>query len=239
MGPCRGSVVPGRMATRAPGTNTDWRWGSVVSRAVNRDVWNDRYAGRDLVWSAEPNRFLVAETADLVPGTALDLGAGEGRNSLWLAERGWEVTAVDFSDVALSKGSSIAESRGLDIEWVVADLGTYIPPSQTFDLVIEFYVQLPAPLRQDIWRRAEAAVAPGGTLLVVGHDLTNLEHGYGGPQNPAALFTPDDVVEMIEDLDVIRATRVDRPVNDKVAIDALVRAVRRAGPATYNGATGM
>ena len=206
---------------------------------MDRDIWNDRYAERDLVWSAEPNRFLVAEAADLVPGAALDLGAGEGRNSLWLAERGWEVTAVDFSDVALSKGRRIAERRGLSIDWVVADLGMYIPPARTFDLVIEFYVQVRAPLRQEIWRRAEAAVAPGGTLLVVGHDLTNLEHGYGGPQNPAALFTPDEVVEVIEGLDVLRATRVDRPVNDRVAIDALVRAVRPADSATYNGATGM
>jgi SAM-dependent methyltransferase len=206
---------------------------------MDRDIWNDRYAERDLVWSAEPNRFLVAEAADLVPGTALDLGAGEGRNSLWLAERGWRVTAVDFSDVALSKGRRMADDRGLDIEWVVADLGVYIPPVQAFDFVIEFYVQLAAPLRREIWRRAADAVAPDGTLLIVGHDLTNLEHGCGGPQNPAALFTPDDVVEAIEGLDVVRATRVDRPVNDQVAIDALVRAVRRGGSATYNGDTGM
>jgi len=197
---------------------------------MDRDVWNTRYAERDLIWSAEPNRFLVAEVSDLPPGRAIDIGAGEGRNALWLAEQGWEVTAVDFSNVAIDKGRRIAEHRGLDLDWVVADLRDYVPPERSFDLVIEFYIQLASPLREEIWRRAAAAVAPGGTLLVVGHDLANLEHGYGGPQNPIALFTPDDVVETIDGLDVVKADRVDRPVDGHVAIDNLVRAVR--GPAS-------
>jgi SAM-dependent methyltransferase len=197
---------------------------------MDRDVWNTRYAERDLIWSAEPNRFLVAEVSDMPPGRAIDIGAGEGRNALWLAEQGWEVTAVDFSNVAIDKGRQIAEHRGLDLDWVVADLRDYVPPERSFDLVIEFYIQLASPLREEIWRRAAAAVAPGGTLLVVGHDLANLEHGYGGPQNPIALFTPDDVVETIDGLDVVKADRVDRPVDGHVAIDNLVRAVR--GPAS-------
>lgn len=201
-----------------------------MSQPMDRDVWNTRYAERDLIWSAEPNRFLVAEVSDLPPGRAIDIGAGEGRNALWLAEQGWEVTAVDFSNVAIDKGRRIAEHRGLDLDWVVADLRDYVPPERSFDLVIEFYIQLASPLREEIWRRAAAAVAPGGTLLVVGHDLANLEHGYGGPQNPIALFTPDDVVETIDGLDVVKADRVDRPVDGHVAIDNLVRAVR--GPAS-------
>lgn len=196
---------------------------------MDRDVWNARYAERDLIWSAEPNRFLVAEVGDLPPGRAIDIGAGEGRNALWLAEQGWEVTAVDFSEVGIDKGRQIAEHRGLDLDWVVADLRDYVPPERSFDLVIEFYIQVLSPLREEIWRRAAAAVAPGGTLLVVGHDLTNIEHGYGGPQNPLVLFTPDDVVEAI-DLDVIKAVRVDRPVDEHVAIDNLVKAVR--GPSS-------
>jgi SAM-dependent methyltransferase len=208
---------------------------------MSRDVWNERYASRELVWGAEPNRFLVAETQDLAPGRALDVGAGEGRNALWLAERGWHVTAVDFSDVALSKGRRIAERSGVEVDWVVADLETYVPPELSFDLVIEFYVQIPEPWRPMIWRRAAAAVAPGGTLIVVGHDLINLDHGVGGPQNPAALFTPDDVVSAIDGLRVVRAERVQRPVDAGIAIDALVRADRATDTAspTYNTPTGM
>jgi SAM-dependent methyltransferase len=228
MGPCRGSVVAGRGATNGfvpIASRLILRFGSVVSH-MDRDRWNARYAARELIWSAEPNRFLVAETQDLTPARALDIGAGEGRNALWLAARGWKVTAVDFSEVAISKGRRIADDKDIDIEWVVADLRTYSPPERGFDLVIEMYVQVPEPLRRDVWRRAADAVAPGGTLLIVGHDLTNLEHGYGGPRNPASLFTPDDVTEAIEGLDVVRAERVDRPVEGGVAIDALVRAVR-------------
>jgi len=193
---------------------------------MDRDRWNQRYAAKELIWSAEPNRFLVAETSDLSPGRALDLGAGEGRNAIWLAEQGWDVTAVDISDVAIDKGRRIAERRGVELSWVVADLRTYIPPARSFDLVIQFYIQVPEPLRKDAWQRAADAVAPEGTLLIVGHDLTNLDHGYGGPQDPAALFTPQDVVDVIEGLTVVKAECVDRPVDEHVAIDALVRAVR-------------
>jgi len=193
---------------------------------MSRETWNARYAERELIWSAEPNEFLVAETQELTPGRALDIGAGEGRNALWLAERGWQVTAVDFSDVAIAKGREGALHRGVEVEWVIADLQTYVPAERNFDLVIEFYIHIPEPWRPQIWRRAAGAVAEGGTLLIVGHDLSNLERGHGGPQDPAALFTPQDVVATIEGLDVLKAEQVVRHVDGRVAIDALVRARR-------------
>ena len=195
---------------------------------MNREAWNNRYTEQNLVWSAEPNAFLVAETKDLTPGRALDMGAGEGRNAIWLAEQGWDVTAVDFSDVAVSKGKEIARRRGVEVDWVVADLHSYVPPESAFDLVIEFYIHIPEPWRPEIWWRSARAVAPGGTLLVVGHDLTNLEQGQGGPQNRAALFTAQDVVEAIEGLDVVKAGPVVRQTPHGDAIDALVRAHRSA-----------
>jgi len=193
---------------------------------MNHDVWNTRYSDRELVWSAEPNQFLVSEIENLTAGRALDLGAGEGRNALWLVERGWQVTAVDFSDVAIGKGKRIAEHRGVEIEWVVADLQTYVPPERSFDLVIEFYIHIPEPWRPEIWVRAADAVANGGTLLVVGHDLSNLDRGVGGPQNPAALFTAQDVANSIEGLDILKAGQVVRQTESGAAIDSLVRAQR-------------
>ncbi|GBD85604.1 tellurite resistance protein TehB [bacterium BMS3Abin02] len=193
---------------------------------MSRETWNTRYNERELLWSAEPNEFLVTETQQLTPGRALDIGAGEGRNALWLAGRGWQVTAVDFSDVAIAKGREGARHRGVEVEWVIADLQTYIPTERSFDLVIEFYIHIPEPWRPQVWRRAADAVAEGGTLLVVGHDLSNLEKGHGGPQDPAALFTPQDVVTAIEGLDVLKAEQVIRHVDGRVAIDALVRARR-------------
>ena len=89
---------------------------------MQREDWDRRYSGRELIWTAEPNRFLVAETSDLPPGRALDVACGEGRNAIWLAERGWRVTGVDFSEVALAKAARLAASRGVEGEWIPADL---------------------------------------------------------------------------------------------------------------------
>ena len=202
---------------------------------MDREAWNQRYADADLVWSAEANRFLVEEVADLPPGRALDLGAGEGRNAIWLAERGWRVTAVDFSEIGLQKARRLAEARGVEVDWTEADLRSYSPAPGAFDLVVLVYIHLPGEERRAVVRRAADAVAAGGTLLVIGHDRSNLEEGYGGPQDPTILFSPDDISDDlagIEELRVVRADRVMRPVmtddGERKAIDALVRAERRS-----------
>lgn len=193
---------------------------------MKRDQWNRRYAGSELLWTAEPNRFLVAETSTLRPGCALDLACGEGRNAVWLAERGWEVTGVDFADVGLDKARGLAAARGVDATWVQADLLEYDPPREAFDLVAILYLQLPAGERTRVLRAAAAAVAPGGTLLVVAHDRSNLEHGHGGPQDARVLATPDEVAGDLDGLEVERADVVERRDGDLVALDLLVRARR-------------
>jgi SAM-dependent methyltransferase len=199
---------------------------------VDREHWNRRYAGRELLWTATPNRFLVAETAGLAPGRALDLACGEGRNAVWLAGQGWTVTGVDFADVALEKARRLADAGNVDVRWVTADLRDYRPEPRAYDLVLLFYLQVPAAEREPIVRAAAEAVAPGGTLLVVAHDRSNLEEGHGGPQEPAVLYTADDVRADLAGagLRVERAERVPRPVEEAdgehVALDALVRAAR-------------
>ncbi len=184
----------------------------------------------ELIWRAEPNRFLVEEVARMKPGRALDLACGEGRNALWLAERGWQVTGVDFSPVGLAKARRLAVVRRVDVSWLRADVLEWNPPQTAFDLVIVMYLQLPADARRRVLSRAARALTPGGTLLVVGHDSTNLTEGTGGPQDPAVLFSPEDVANDLPGLDIERAERVRRPVHtehgDVDAIDALVRAVR-------------
>lgn len=195
---------------------------------MDRESWNRRYEGRELIWTAEPNRFLAAEAADLSPGRALDLGSGEGRNAVWLAEQGWEVTAVDFSDVGLAKGEKLAEERGVQVTWVLADLREHLPPADAFDLTAALYVHLPATERRRVLARAATSVAPGSALIVVGHDTSNIEEGYGGPQDPTILFTPEDVAGELPGLEIERADRVRRkvstPEGEVEAIDALVRA---------------
>lgn len=197
-----------------------------------REDWNRRYAGKELVWTAEPNRRFAAEVGDLAPGRALDLACGEGRNAVWLAERGWTVTAVDFSDVALEKARRLAAARDVDVDWVLADVLEYEPEPRAFDLVVVLYLQLPRDELVRAISRAVEAVAPGGTLFVLAHDSANLTEGYGGPKDAAVLYTAEDVVPELGDLLVERAERVERIValegGEAVAIDALVRARRPA-----------
>jgi SAM-dependent methyltransferase len=198
---------------------------------ARREHWNRRYAAADRIHStAAPNRFLVAEVAPLGPGRALDLACGAGRNAVWLAQRGWRVTAVDFSDVALAMARELAARSQGDIEWIEADVVTWIPPARAYDLVCVLYLQLPAPERRRTLRHAVDALRSGGTLLVVGHDLLNLAEGWGGPSQPDVLFTPDDIVSEIVGLHVEKSQRARRSVEDggvgHEAIDALVRARR-------------
>lgn len=197
---------------------------------MDRGSWDERYRSRDLVWGIEPNRFLAEQAESLPPSRALDLACGEGRNALWLAEQGWRVTAVDFSKVAVDRGRSLATEWDLDVEWVEGDVTEWDPPAEDFDLVIVFYLHLPADQRHRVMDRARRALAPGGTILVVGHDSTNLTAGYGGPQDPALLYEPDDLVADLDGLTIERAERVTRRVatdhGERTAIDALVRARR-------------
>ena len=185
----------------------------------------------ELVWTAEPNRFLVAEVAELSPGRVLDIAAGEGRNAVWLAEQGWHVTAADFSDVAMAKARDLADARGVAVETVVADATQPLPGAPEFDLVVVAYLQLPEPDRSAALRHAAHAVAPGGTLLVIAHDESNLAGGYGGPQDPAVLTGPVAVAAALDGFDIEKAERVDREVNTadgpRVAFDHVVRARRR------------
>jgi SAM-dependent methyltransferase len=197
-----------------------------------QSAWDERYSGPDLVWGAGPNRFLAAEVTALPPGRAIDLGTGEGRNAIWLAERGWQVTAVDFSAAGLDRAARLAGQRAVSVDWVQADLLDYQPASGGYDLVLIAYIHLPAAGLARLFRAAAAAVAPGGTLLVIGHDRDNITRGHGGPPDPDRLYTPAAVTAELGGLTVARAEQVMRPVTtpegERTAIDTLVRAERPA-----------
>lgn len=197
---------------------------------MRREEWDRKYSETGLLWSAEPNRFVVAELAGLPPRRALDLACGEGRNAIWLAELGWRVTAVDFSEIAIAKGRERAARLGLDVDFVCADLLDYEPELDAFDLVLVLYLQLPADERRLVLARAADALTPGATFFLVGHDSTNLTHGVGGPSEPSVLYTPDDIVAELGGLEIEKAERVVRDVEgaERPAIDALVRARRPA-----------
>jgi SAM-dependent methyltransferase len=194
--------------------------------------WDERYGGDELVWTSTPNQFLVAEVSGLPAGRAVDLACGEGRNSIWLAEQGWEVTGVDFSAVGLAKARRFAELRDVNVTWIESSVEDWVPPPDGFDLVAVLYLQLPQPARGAALAVAASAVAPGGVLLVVAHDQDNLTRGYGGPPNPEVLYQVSDVSSAgaVAGLTVERAEQtvrvVDTDEGPREAIDTVVRARR-------------
>jgi SAM-dependent methyltransferase len=203
---------------------------------MDAEAWNERYRTSELVWSAGPNQFVEAELSGLPPGRALDLAAGEGRNAIWLARRGWRVTAVDFARAGLDKGRVLGD--GLEIDWVCADATTWAgdPTGPGYDVCLVAYLQLVADDRRAAVRNGYASVRPGGTFLWVSHDLSNHSEGVGGPTDPAVLMTAEDVVGDLEGrtFDVQRAGRLARVVPDghredspATAWDCVVRLVRR------------
>ncbi len=149
----------------------------MTTPTYDHDFWERLWARTlrehpDKVASRPPNAHLVAELAELTPGLVLDAGCGHGAETLWLAARGWTVTAVDFSPTALAHARSTAETLGPDvadrITWVEGDLGSWAPPPDRFDLVVCLYVHAAGSV-QELVRRLASGVAPGGTLFIVGH----------------------------------------------------------------------
>ena len=198
-----------------------------MTPAEDRDLWEQRYGEAQSVWGWAPNRFVAEVLGPLPAGRALDLAAGEGRNALWLADLGWRATAVDFAENALARGRAQAEEHGLDVEWVHADVLDYRPAPAAYDAVVIAYLHLTAEHLGVVLRTAASALAPGGTLVVVGHDVTNIADGVGGPQNPDILYTPDLVrvyLDQVAGVKITRAERVHRQTDraPQPAIDTLV-----------------
>jgi SAM-dependent methyltransferase len=161
--------------------------------------WDERYAGAEQVWSGRPNGALVAEVAGLRPGRALDVGCGEGADVVWLAQQGWDVTGLDVSQVALDRAAMHARQAGASVRWVHADLVQAQLPAGAFDLVSAQYPALLRTPRDDAERALLAAVAPGGTLLVVHHADIDPEEAKARGFDPADYVGPADVAALLGD----------------------------------------
>lgn len=183
--------------------------------------WDERYRSTDRLWSAEPNVFVADRLTGLEPGVGLDLASGEGRNAIWLAERGWDMTAVDFSAVAAERGREHSDS----VEFVVADVLTW-EPDRHYDLVLIAYLHLDESEFEPLVRRVAGWLLPGGELFMVGHDRSNLEHGVGGPPALEVLWDVDQIVSWLEGLEIVEARVLEREVEgeERKARDALIRA---------------
>jgi SAM-dependent methyltransferase len=196
-------------------------------------AWDQRYADQELVWSKGPNVFVAEHASGLVPGRALDLAGGEGRNAIWLAQQGWAVELVEFSQVALDKAAVLADRAKVTLELTLGDV-TAPPGWASADLVVLAYLQLPPAPSRAALRSAAEVVAPGGTLLVVAHAKRNVTEGVGGPPDPELNRSLDELVADLAGtgLDIEEAREVTRQVptdaGPRTAIDVLVRARRPA-----------
>ncbi len=196
---------------------------------MDSDGWDERYSSKEYVWNMAPNQFVEAHLSDLTPGRAIDLGAGEGRNAVWLASKGWKVTAVDFSDVGLDKGRRLADEHDVSVEFTCADATTYEPP-EPVDLVILSYLQVGPDGRGAVLAHSKTWLKPGGTLFVIAHDRTNIAGGYGGPSSESVCYNVDETVAAFEGLNidtaVVAERVVDTPEGERVALDTLVIATQ-------------
>ncbi|SFB61975.1 Methyltransferase domain-containing protein [Amycolatopsis marina] len=166
---------------------------------MDAQFWDERYRSSDQLFSGGPNGVLVTETADLPPGQALDVGCGEGGDALWLARRGWRVTAVDISQVALRRAAATATDVADRVAWTRGDLTATLPPAAAFDLVSVQYFPLRRQRDDTALRGLLAAVAPGGTLLFASHDVADLPPGQERGFDPDDYYRPDDIVRLLDD----------------------------------------
>lgn len=193
---------------------------------MDSTAWDERYRVTDRLWSAEPNLFVADRLTTAEPGVGVDLASGEGRNAIWLAEHGWKMTAVDFSEVAIERGRAASDQ----VEFVVADVLQWAPADKV-DLVLVSYLHLMPEEMSSVVARVTGWLSPGGELFMIGHDRSNLEKGHGGPQIPEILWEVNEVLEWLNGLNVVEAQVVRRPVETEdglvFARDSLVRV--RAG----------
>jgi SAM-dependent methyltransferase len=205
-----------------------------MTRPFDQAFWDARYSSAETLWSGNPNHPLVVETAGLVPGFALDVGAGEGADAIWLAEHGWRVTAVDISPVALERAAAHAAGAGAEvadrITWLQCDLADWEPAADRYDLVSAHYFHMPTDPRRLLFDRLASAVVRGGTLLIVGHDR------FEGSEMPEEyFFSSDEVAAQLppERWAVITNAVVERPPTgghsgEAHHLDIVMRAQRRA-----------
>jgi SAM-dependent methyltransferase len=185
--------------------------------------WNERYRAVDALWSSEPNVFLAELATPLPPGRALDLGAGEGRNAVWLARRGWHVTALDVSSVALGRAAARAAEEEVQVDCVEADWRDYRPAPASLELVVISFMHPEPSERTSMFARAGEALAPGGHLFVVGVELT--DHGRRGPPDPARLYTPQRLREALRELELLRCESVSYEAERKEGRERVVDVV--------------
>jgi SAM-dependent methyltransferase len=170
-----------------------------------REVWDSRFDTDEYIFGTEPNRFLVSQSQRLRPGArALSVADGEGRNSVWLAQRGLNVEAVEISARAVDKARTLAAERGVNVRFKVADVRTWRWPSTRYDLIVAIFIQFASPPeRGQLFSRMRRALKPGGLLILEGYGVRQIEYGTGGPPHVEHLYTREMLDEAFRDFEIL------------------------------------
>ena len=195
----------------------------------------DRYSARALTWSVGPNALFAQIVGKLPSGKAIDVASGEGRNAIWLAEQGWEVDAIDFSKVGITKAEQIAAKKNVKVNWIVNDITSFEFAPGAYDLVAVLYLHTSLAERERWLPRIIDAVAPGGHFVYIAHDPANVESGVGGPQDSSLLPSVADLISLLDGFAVQSAEVHGRSVvsdpghggsSPGVALDTVIHAIR-------------
>lgn len=187
-----------------------------MTDSAERKQWDARYEGGDYVFGTEPNAFLAAQRARLVPGQkALAVADGEGRNGVWLARQGLDVVSVDFSPIGIEKARRLAARHGVSLTIECADLATWDWGPQRFDVVVAIFIQFAAPAFRDlIFRRMKTVLKPGGLLLLEGYRPEQIAYKTGGPQDVTYLYTEVLLRAVFADMTILHLASYDAEVDE-------------------------
>ncbi|NND04186.1 MAG: redoxin family protein [Acidimicrobiia bacterium] len=189
-----------------------WLRDRLAAKEDAASAWNERYTAAHELYGPEPNQFVAAELSGLSPRRVLDLGCGQGRNAVWLALQGHDVTGLDVSSVGIDQARALAARTGADANFEVIDVAADYQPQAAYDLVVLSYLQLPPEMRSVVHGKAVASLAPGGELLLIAHHVDNLEQGIGGPPTADVLFSEAELAVDFAELELLRNEKVYRNV---------------------------
>jgi 2-polyprenyl-3-methyl-5-hydroxy-6-metoxy-1,4-benzoquinol methylase len=177
-------------------------------------MWDERYSEEGYVYGTTPNEFLEGVTGQLAKGKTLCIGEGEGRNGVYLATQGHQVTGVDASSVGMAKAQRLAEEKGVSIETQVSDLGHFNIEPESWDTVVSIFCHLPPPLRKDVHKRVMEGLRPGGMLVLEAYTPKQLEYNTGGPPVAEMMMTADSLREEFSGLEFLHLEELDREVHE-------------------------
>lgn len=177
-------------------------------------MWNERYNTDEFIYGTEPNDFLAANIAALPPGRVLSLADGEGRNGVFLAKHGYDVTAVDLSDVGLAKAKRLADQNGVKINTIHADLADFDPGIEQWDGIVSIFAHLPGDIRQRLYGRIGASLKPGGVFLLEAYTPDQIGRGTGGPQSADLLLNRDKLRSELTGMTFRHLAELERDVSE-------------------------